>query len=73
MNSAPLTERQKYILRRLEELYEAQRPFLRAMSPEEATAHLVSLAELEAHEERADEINALTHELIESVKAEGPV
>ncbi len=73
MNSTPLTERQKYILRRLEELYEAQRPFLRAMSPEEATAHPVSLADLEAYGKRADEIYALSHELIESVKAEGPV
>ncbi len=73
MNSTPLTERQKYILRRLEELYEVQRPFLRAMSPEEATAHPISLAELEVYGNRADEINALTHELIESLKAEGPV
>ncbi len=43
------------------------------MSPEEATAHPISLAELEAYRKRADEIYALSHELMESVKAEGPV
>jgi hypothetical protein len=73
MNSAPLTERQKYILRRLQELNKEQEPLIRAMSPEEATAHPISLAELEAYGTRADEIYALSHELIESVKAEGPV
>ena len=34
------------------------------MSPEEATAHPISLAELEAYGKRADEIFALSHELI---------
>jgi hypothetical protein len=33
----------------------------------------ISLAELEAYGKRADEIYAFTHELIKSVKAEGPV
>lgn len=73
MNRTPLTDRQKEILHRLEELSKEQKPLIRGMSPEEATANPISLAELEAYGERADEINALTHELIESVKAEGPV
>ena len=68
-----LTDRQKEILRRLEELNKEQELLIRAMSPEEASAHPISLAELEAYGTRADEINAFTHELIESVKAEGPV
>jgi len=46
---------------------------IRAMSPEEATAHPISLADLEAYGKRADEIYALSHELIKSLKAEGPV
>jgi len=73
MNSSPLTDRQKYILLRLQELNKEQEPLIRAMSPEEATAHPISLAELEAYRKRADEIYALSHELMESVKAEGPV
>ena len=73
MNSSPLTDRQKYILLRLQELNKEQEPLIRAMSPEEATAHPISLAELEAYRKRADEIYALSHELIKSLKAEGPV
>jgi len=67
MNLTPLTERQKEILRKLEELYEEQRPFLRAMSPEQATANPVSFADFEAFGHRADEIKALQDELIRSV------
>jgi len=73
MNSTALTERQKYILLRLQELNKEQEPLIRAMSPEEATAHPISLADLEAYGKRADEIYALSHELIKSLKAEGPV
>ncbi len=73
MNSSPLTDRQKYILLRLQELNKEQEPLIRAMSPEEATAHPISLADLEAYGKRADEIYALSHELIKSLKAEGPV
>jgi hypothetical protein len=54
MNSTPLTERQKYILGRLQELNKEQEPLIRAMSPEEATAHPISLAELETYGTRAD-------------------
>jgi hypothetical protein len=68
-----LTDRQKEILRRLEELNKEQELFIRAMSPEEASTHPISLAELDAYGTRADEIYAFTHELIKSVKAEGPV
>jgi hypothetical protein len=68
MNSTPLTDRQKEVLRRLEELYEAQRPFLRAMSPEEATANPISFADFEAFGQRAEEIQALQDELIRLVR-----
>jgi len=64
-----LTERQNAILARLDELYDMQRPFRQAISADEAETKLVSFQELDAYGKRADEIEALTHELIESVKS----
>jgi hypothetical protein len=43
------------------------------MSPEEAVAHPIGLAELEAYGKRADGIYGFAQKLIKSVKAEGPV
>jgi hypothetical protein len=64
-----LTARQNAILARLEELYEMQKPFRQAISADQATRKPVSYKELDAYGKRADEIEALTRELIESVKS----
>ena len=63
-----LNDKQKQILKRLEELYEAQRPFVEAVSADVANANPVSFAELEAYGKRADEIASLHAELIASMK-----
>jgi hypothetical protein len=62
-----LTERQNEILARLEELYELQKPFRQAVSVDQATRKPVSYEELDAYGKRADEIEALNRELIESL------
>jgi hypothetical protein len=64
-----LTERQNAILARLEELYELQKPLRQAISADQATRKPVSYEELHAYGKRADEIEALNRELIESVKS----
>jgi hypothetical protein len=68
MNITPLTDRQKEILRRLEELHEAQIPFLKAMSLEAANASPMSFADFQTLGHNAEEIRALYDELIWSMR-----
>jgi transcription initiation factor IIE alpha subunit len=63
-----LTARQKEILARLEELYEAQTASVMPKTSAEAERHVITYAELLEYEKRAQEIDALHRELIESAK-----
>jgi hypothetical protein len=63
-----LTARQEEVLTSLAELYEAQKASVTPRTAEEAEHHVITYEELLEYEKRAQEIDALHKELIESAR-----